>query len=526
MELSFLTRALISSLQRSKKPVGTSGGERISISRTVSAIAVLYEKVRVAIEFREEHLLRRAAIERILKRRLILNENGRNIAEYLLKEILWAKYAPEDSIPMHMVDEVQASVDKYIYLRNEIAKGKPIETKAKFHEWLISIAAAEIEQKLAKDSIREAFINFIFKYFEPKVFLQNENEETTNVETYIAVHKSFAKSDADFIRYELLKLSIPDIIRKRWKDTTPHIKEIEDMLTGIDRYLHHRILDKLTRSLKKEMAAFLVLRDLYEQERDNFSTVLSDEKLFVSKVNTICTKRYEEIRKKLTRAGWRSIIYIFLTKVLFAFLLEYPFERYVLNDFRVESLAINMIFPPLLMFFALIGVKPPGPDNTKRIINRLIEIVTTDGMKDQQITIAFKTPGRRPIMTFVFTTVYLLTFFLVFGGIIALLTLLNFSIASQAVFIFFVSLVIFFAYRVRQTGKDYTIAEKESYTAPIMTFFLLPILNVGKWLSGEIARFNFLVALFDFVIEAPFKAIFEIFEEWFTFLRKKREEII
>lgn len=526
MKLSFLTQALVASLEKSKKGPGEKGGERISISRTVSILAVLYEKARTAIEYREEHLLRRAAIERILKRRLILNENGRNIAEYLLKEILWAKYAPEDSISLPMIDEVQATIDKYIFLRNEMTKGKTLEVRLKFHEWLISSAAAEIEQKLSPDPVREAFINFIFRYFEPKVFLHDESEETTNILTYIAVHKAFAKSDTDFIRYELLKLSMPGLPRKKWKETKADVIHIEKMLLAIDQHLHYKLLDKLTRGVKKEIAPFLVLRDLYEQEGDNFKNVLADEKAFIEKTTALCEHKYDEIRKKLTRAGWRSIIYIFLTKMIFAVLLEYPFEKYVTHNFNLDSLSINLIVPPFLMFLSLIGVSPPGPDNTLRIIARLTEIVTTDSEKERQIAVALKTPRPRPLMTFIFSVFYFAAFLMVFGGIITGLSMLQFSIASQIVFIFFISLVLFFAYRVRQTGKEYTIAEKESFLAPIMSFFLLPILNLGKWLSGEIVRFNFLVALFDFVIEAPFKVIFEVFEEWFAFLRRKREEII
>ena len=511
MKLSFLTQALIASLEKSKKGPGVKGWERISISRTVSIFAVLYEKARTAIEYREEHLLRRAAIERILKRRLILNENGRNIAEYLLKEILWAKYAPEDSIATHMIDEVQGTIDKYIFLRNEITRGKTLDVKMKFHDWLISSAAAEIEQKLSPDPVREAFINFIFRYFESKVQLTDESRETTNILTYVAVHKAFAKSDNDFIRYALLELSIPGLPIKKWKEIKPDILRIEKMLLEIDQHLHYKLLDKLTRLVKKEVAPFLVLRDLYEEEGEHFKEILIDEKKLIEKTVHLCHVRYEDIRKKLTRAGWRSIIYIFLTKMIFAFLIEYPFERYVIQDFNVDSLLVNLIFPPFLMFLSLIGVSPPRHDNTDRIINRLKEIVTTDSEKDKQIAVALKTPRARPIMTFVFSLFYFITFLSVFGGIITGLTMLHFSIASQIVFIFFVSLVLFFAYRVRQTGKEYTIAEKESFLAPLMSFFLLPILNVGKWLSGEIARFNFLVALFDFIIEAPFKVIFEVF---------------
>src|SRR5438477_170566 len=41
-------------------------GSKYQVSRTVSLLAALYEKARNAVEFRAEHLIRRASIERIL----------------------------------------------------------------------------------------------------------------------------------------------------------------------------------------------------------------------------------------------------------------------------------------------------------------------------------------------------------------------------------------------------------------------------------------------------------------------------
>ncbi|MBI4130110.1 hypothetical protein HY468_02230 [Candidatus Roizmanbacteria bacterium] len=526
MKLSFLTQALTVALEKSRQTIGTPGGERISISRTVSAVAVLYEKVRVAMEYREEHLMRRAAIERIIKRRLILNENGRGIAEYLLKELLWAKYAPEDSIPIAQIPNIQRTVDKYIFLRNEIGRGRPREEQMRVHEWLISSAAAEVEQKLAPNQEREAFINFIFRYFQKKVFLKDETDQTKNIQVYVAVHHAFAKSDDDFIRYELLKLSFPHLFPASWKEVQNETGKIYETLISIQEQLKHKLSTRLTRSLKKEIAPFLILRDLYEQDKKNFKTIIEDTAKLEEHIDRLCRKRYQEIGKKYATAATRSIIYIFLTKMLFAIALEYPFERYIAKAFNPVPLVINTVFPPILMFVALIGISAPGQDNTKRIIARLKEILYQESSNEHQITLALKTPQGRPFLRFIFSLLYLITFTFVFGVITLYLTILHFNAASIAIFIFFISVVLFFAYRIRQTGREYTIGRKEGIFSPVIHLFLLPILDVGKWLSNEISRLNVLVVIFDFIIEAPFKAIFEVFEEWFSFIKKKKDEII
>lgn len=526
MQVSFLTKALIAALGKKTPSYADAAGDRIIISRTVSAMALLYEKVRVAIEYREDHLLRRAAIERMLKRLLILNDNGRGIAGNLLKELLWAKYLPDDSLPVGLTHIIQVTIDKYIFLRNEIAAGRGGHEKRVITEWLISSAAAEIEEKLVPNPEREAFINFVYRYFQNKIFIKDVDDKFRDIQTYIGVHRAFARSDNDFIRYSMLKLLLPEMPSYSWKDVQERTKDIYQVLQTADEHIANPIGPTISRQLKKEIAPFLILRDLYEQDSKEFVNILEDEARLNDRVESLCRKRYEEIGRKLRRAATRSIIYIFLTKMVFAFALEYPFDRYVLKDFKPVPLAVNTLVPPFLMFLSILGLSPPGEDNTKRIIERMREIVYDTSKADQRITLALKTPIRHPLLIFFFSVFYLIAFFMVFGSIVVILSYFHFTIASQAIFIFFVTVVVFFAYRIRQTGKEYMIKEREGLLSPLVHFFLLPVLNVGKWLSSEIAKINFFVALFDFVFEAPFKAIFGLFEEWFAFIRRKKDEIV
>jgi len=106
-----------------------------------------------------------------------------------------------------------------------------------------------------------------------------------------------------------------------------------------------------------------------------------------------------------------------------------------------------------------------------------------------------------------------------------ILSLLNFNLISQLIFIFFVSVVTFFSYRVKQISKELKLEEKEGIFTPFIDFFFMPILSLGKFFSQEIARLNFFIIIFDFLIEAPFKMIFEVVEEWISFVRKRKDEI-
>jgi hypothetical protein len=87
-------------------------------------------------------------------------------------------------------------------------------------------------------------------------------------------------------------------------------------------------------------------------------------------------------------------------------------------------------------------------------------------------------------------------------------------------------MVTFFSYRIKQFVNEYKLEEREGIFTPIIDFFFMPILSLGKWLSQEVARLNFFVFIFDFIIETPFKLLFEVVEEWIAFVRKRKEEII
>lgn len=125
-----------------------------------------------------------------------------------------------------------------------------------------------------------------------------------------------------------------------------------------------------------------------------------------------------------------------------------------------------------------------------------------------------------------FSIFYLFTFIATFGLFYEALTLLHFNIISQLIFYFFVSMVTFFGYRVRQTAKEYQVYEKDHFLRPLGDFFFMPVLSVGKFLSSNVSKLNFLTVVFDFLIEAPFKLLVEVVEEWVKFVKQKREEIV
>ena len=213
--------------------------------------------------------------------------------------------------------------------------------------------------------------------------------------------------------------------------------------------------------------------------------------------------------------------------MIFALALEAPVDIFITKRIAYIPLAINTLFPPVLMFLVAGFFSIPGPENTKLLIDRAKKILYDfDGYIADNDPYVPKAIVRRPILTAVFSLFYLGTFLLTFGVISYVLTQLHFNLASQTIFVFFVTLVSFFAYRIRQSAKEYEVESRQGVLEPMVDFFFLPVLRAGHILSQEIAKLNVFIFLFDFILEAPLKVIFEVTEEWIRFIRLKKEEII
>jgi len=495
-----------------------------AVSRTVSTFAVIYEKARNAVEFRAEHLVRRAAIERILKRRTTLGNDPRAIAENLTVELLWAKYIDSSLIDDDTIATIAQIIGKYLIVKNHI---QATRHKGITWEMVAGIASAEIDEIMVSPTKREALVNFVYQLVRPKILIPSYNEELLNMMTYIAVERAYAQSDEALITFHLLKMIDSDWTKRTTSDAEEHIEQLFTSIQHISQSSKNALTVSIAKYLRKQLPPFLLLRDfMFEHEKDARS-IVEDETKFEETLNILASKRYEQIGVKVRRGIVRSIVYIFLTKMILAILLEVPVDTWITKKIDWIPLLINLIFPPVLLALIASFISVPGPDNTKRLIDRIKTIVYHPESYQKASDAFTLTPKRkRPLLSAVFSLFYVSAFALTFGFIGYILSILHFNFASQIIFVFFVALVSLFAYRIRQSAREYEVVERQGILEPLMDFFFLPILYAGDLLSKEIAKINFFIFLFDFILEAPLKVIFEVVEEWIRFIRTKKEEII
>lgn len=495
----------------------------ISVNPVVAELATWYEKFRTAMDYRADEVLLRSAIERILKRRLLLGGNGQSIAPSLIRELVWARYFPDASVPESIIVKVATEIDLYLKLEQEVNKKHHV-SKGIVNEWIFHLLSSEIEHILKPDDSKEIMSKFIFRMFKGLVSISDDTEETKDIQVFIAVRRAYANDDLAFLRYHLFKQYFGNLAADNLEKISTHfvegIKEIEEQF-------QYPAKDKIYTYIKNQTIPFLILDDVLKKYRGKISSLVSDEDLLNSEVLSACNERYKSIKGKVGRAIVRSVIFIFFTKAIFALSIEGTFERFLYGRVLWFSIGLNTLTPPILMVIVGMLIKTPNRENSYRILRKINTILFDDPPQLDIPLIIKRRPSKTdPIMWTLFILLWIATFALSLGTIVFVLSKLNVNPLSEAVFIFFLAIVSFVSYRINRTAHMYILKDrKDNVTSLLFDFFFMPFIQVGRRLTMAISQINIILFIFDFIIETPFKGIFAFFEQWFLFLRTQREKL-
>ncbi len=497
--------------------------KKISVNPVVAELASWYEKFRTAMDYREDEVILRAAIERILKRRLILANRGQAIAAPLIRELVWARYFPDSSVPETTVEDVEKAIDLFFKLEDLINEKHKIN-RTKLHDWIVHILSAEIQHRLKPNEKENLMSNFIYALFKDKVTIADDTSENKDIQVFIAVRRAFAKDDLAFLRYQLFKQYFNTVSPYNLEQVATHFVEYMKMT---DFQLSYPAQDKIFSYIKGEIIPFVILDDVLRENKGNLKLLAASEEDLNLQVMDACNARYKSIRGKVQRAIIRSVIFLLFTKAIFALSVEGTFERIFYGKVIISSMLINVLIPPLLMVLVGILIKTPTKDNSFKILKKTHQILYEESPNLDNALIVKKKPSKTdPILSGVFIVLWFITFILSFGAIIYILSQLSVNPISQGIFIFFLAIVSFVSYRINQTAHMYLVRTKKySISSLLFDFFFMPFIYVGRRLTTAISSINIILFIFDFIIEMPFKAIVAFFEQWLFFLRNQREKL-
>lgn len=505
----------------------------ISVDEVASRVASFYEKMRGVIDWREEHLLRKTAVERILKRRLFLKKNlnkDEKIAEPFIHELIRGGHFPNETIPESKIEEVQRLIDKYSFILENSPAQKKEKSKIYLYDWLFGIAACEIEATLAPSLKESALIEFMMEVMEESVQIKERlgvkslTKEETDTQLYIAIQRALFKLDEPTISYNLIKRWYPD-----WTNLPhPTLIEISSNIyriwKKIGESLKHPFSEKFYAVCERYDTSYLILGDIVGQNPAQAHEIVQSPESLEGKIREAYGLRLKKVRLKMSRAAVYSTISIFISKVLIAIAIEVPFDKYVTQQFDYLTAALSVAAPPILMFFLVLSIRPPSKHNEDLVIMEVMKIVY--GKEKRDVYDIKPSPRRGFILNSFMAIFYLASFVASYGAIVWGLQQLNFSTPSIIIFLIFVSMISFAGVKIRQRAKELMVEkEKETFLQSIIDLFSLPIIQVGRWLSNQWAKYNAVAVLFNSLLDMPFQFFVEFLEQWRSFLKEKKEKI-
>lgn len=495
----------------------------ISVNPVVAELATWYEKFRTAMDYRADEVILRSTIERILKRRLMLGGDGQSVATPLIRELVWARYFPDFTIAESQVTKVSNTVDLYLELEKQIDRKHHIG-KSAVNEWIFHLLSSEIEHILKPNDPKDIMGNFIFSIFQNQITITDDTEMVKNIQTFIAVRRAYANDDLAFLRYHLFKQYFGNLNEENLDKVADNFQSAFEQFGSHFKY---PAKDKIYTYIKNQTIPFLILDDVLRKYKGKTTALLSDEDQLNSEILAACNARYKNIRSKVTRAIFRSVIFIFFTKALIALFVEGTFERLLYGRTLWSAIALNTLTPPVLMIGVGFLIKTPARENSFKILKKVNTILYDDPpLLDTPLIIKKKPSKIDPLMWSLFVVLWLTAFGVSLSAIIFVLSKLHMNPLSQGVFIFFLAIVSFVSFRINRTAHMYVIKDKkEDIGSVLVDFFFMPFIQIGKRLTLAISQINIILFIFDFIIETPFKGIFAFFEQWFLFLRTQREKL-
>jgi hypothetical protein len=508
----------------------------IHVDEVALRVAAFYEHIRTVVDWKEEHLMRRAAIIRKLKRRFLdleLNDFAQtgDTAELLVFELIRGGHFPNDKILEPKIQEVQNIIDKYIFILKNNPENRAGRAGLQFYNWLIEVCSCEIEETLAPPIKEIALIEYMFSQMKEKIMVSEKlyqtnlfKKEDKDTQIYIAVQLALFKLDKPIISYNLIKYKYP-----QWKKTDEQFllkisQNIYKIWSNIEKDLLNPLAGKFYAICEKYDTPYLLFGDILSQNSVEKIQEILEPSILEPLIKNAYSKRLATLKQRIQRAAIYSTVSIFATKILSLLILEVLLAKIFSGYLNTFALIADVLVPTILMFLIVAFIKRPSKKNLNIVVMETMKIVYN--RKDRDIY-EIKARKKRNVLTrSVISLVYVLSTFVSFGAIYFVFNYFGFPLSSIVINIVFIALILFAGTAVSKRAQELTIEdEKEGFLIFVSDVFFLPVQGLGKWISNKWKKYNAIAAFFNALIDMPFSAFGEFLERWRYFIKEKKEEI-
>jgi hypothetical protein len=493
-------------------------GTVIHVPGTGKAISSAYEQLRNAAEYTEEHLLLQRAIKRFFNRNFAFftRRHGHmgNVGEELIVELTQAGYLHNGEFSSETAAQIKHLSEQYIETYRQLREARVSREDAS--DWVLSILAVETEGILNPHSHHTALAYAAYQHFMDllprETFTDGpEQREHFDICLYIAVHQALLKSDIAIVRHDLMRM---------YHVSPQNIQGFIRFNRSVNELFTSKFTHKLKRAVSKYGAPLRMLKSMCDERKD-IPELLADQQRFLDAFDHQVGKEYKLVTRRVNKGIIKSIIFIFITKVIIGLSIEIPYDLLAVGHVALLPLAINLLFPPLYMASLKLGLKVPSMTNAQTLKDYITKAIYTN---ERPVTPSFR-DSTRTASTFA-KLLYSVLFFIPFAITLYVLHLIGFNIVQMAIFFAFLSTASFFGFRLSSMIRELEIVMPNTgFWFAIRDFFYLPFILVGQWLSSKYAKINAVAYFLDIAIEMPLKTVLRLIRQWTRFLNEKHDEM-
>lgn len=490
--------------------------EKVHVVGAGGTLTSAYEQLRNAAENTEEHLLLQNAIRRFYRQLLLARDKGElsRSGDELAVELTLAGYLPNDSMTADQIKSINKLAVQYGELLSALRAHKLSNETAL--RWVLDMLSVSVERELSDHTDNDVFMQFCYEYFratlDPIKLFGRKVPKDYDIALFMAVHKALLRSDTAVIRADLMR---------RYQISPGQTVQFIELAKHIDQVIDSHLADRLYRIVDRQAAPERIIRRMLHEELE-VPKLLKHKSKFLAAYETQVDREYRQVSDRIRRAIIRSIIFLFITKVIIGLAIEVPYDYAVHGHIIWLPLIVNLLFPPLYMALLSLTLGLPGPANTRALSERIASVLYAgDTRLNLQATPSLYGKSNRA-----YTVFYVLFGIALIATISWGLFAIGFSMLHLLIFFIFLSTASFLGFRLSHMVRELEVVDtKQTGLTFIRDLFYLPFVVIGRWLSEKYARVNIITLVLDMVIELPLKTILRLVRQWAAFINAKKDEI-
>lgn len=494
------------------------------LSQVSDHAGVIYEKLRGAVDNKEEHFLRRHAIRRIARRAMWFSEDPESITTLLLRELYRGGYLPASSVSREAEDRATETIKGFLSLSASVGAHVDMAEFLRLRSTLLDIVAGAIEDDLYPTYNEEALARTLahvtaLSLDAPHYYGLPPDAKQTLI--YLAAWRALFGADNALLVFKLWLLRYPEWEEASEEEMNEFGKAFAPFVTESAVLLGHSFAKRLIPRMHNNSVAMTVVYELIKRYGFSVGATMNNREEFHARIREVIVAIYRSDIARASRRASRAVLYIFTTKVLLALLTESLFVSFWHGTLNYAAIAINVIFHPLLLFLLTSWIVAPPKKNTERLIT-LIDTIIYGG----ELPATSVKPSSSGIMNDIVLAAYIVTLSAMLVSLAWRLDDFGFHVIDIVFFIVFLALVLYFGFRIRHAARRMELeGGREGFFQSLIELAALPIVSVGRWLVTKFERLNIIAIFLDFFVEVPLKLLFHFFDSFSTVLHEKKEEM-